>query len=77
MANYRYRTPRFPKLHRCEWCRQRLNKDMQIVVAESFWGDEVTVDCYYCDRSCAQADYDFQRIQARRTEALNEYIKGR
>lgn len=76
MASYKYGSPLFPKLHRCKWCGQRLNKKMQIVVAESLWGDGHSTFRYYCDRSCARADYDFQRITKNRVKTLNEYIKG-
>ena len=73
---YRERKPLFPKLHRCGWCKRKLNREMPIIAKETFWGDGISVDAYYCDKNCAKAEYIYEENKLKAIDKLNEQIKN-
>lgn len=72
---YRERKPRFPKLHKCGWCRRRLDKSMPIIAKEIFWGDGMSVECYFCDEKCARAEVLYKKEKEVAIDRLNNRIE--
>lgn len=73
---YVKRKPLFPKLHRCKWCKRRLDKNMDAIAYEVFLGDGVGYDGYYCDEKCAKAELIFEKKKREDLENLNKRING-
>lgn len=65
--------PLFPKLHKCGWCKKRLNKKMPIVAKETLWVDGVSID-YFCSEKCAKAELKYRRKEQEEKEELNRRI---
>ena len=71
---YRKRKPLFPRLHKCGWCKKRLTKEMPIIAKETYLGDGISVDCYFCSEKCAKAEWENRQREEEEEEDLNRRI---
>lgn len=49
---------------------------MDIIAKEIFWGDGISVDCYFCDKNCAKAEHEYEKNKLKALDRLNEEIEG-
>ena len=72
---YVRKKPLFPRLHRCKWCKRRLDKNDDTIAYEVFL-DGVGYEGYFCSEDCARAELRYKKYQIDELEKLNERIEN-
>lgn len=64
--------PIIPSLHKCYWCKCRLNKHMDIIRLNS---DLYETSDWFCSPKCARKFYQHKLALAEEERKLNDYIR--
>lgn len=74
--SYCYMKPLMPALHRCRNCGKRLNKYDKIVAYCLLGYSEVLYE-WFCNKECAKNFNDKERLEQKRNDELNDFIRGK
>lgn len=73
--SFHYAKPLIPALHRCHNCGKRLSKHDKIVANCLLGYSEVLYE-WYCSRECARIFKDKERLEQKKCDRLNAFIRG-
>lgn len=74
--SFHYMKPLIPALHRCHNCGKRLSKHDKII-AYCLWGYSEVLYEWYCSKECAKSFEDKVRLEQKKNDELNVFIKGK